>query len=196
MKTEKYDAPGLAADVARIKRIEELERELLEWKKCAEMFRESLNPTSGPSGESIIDQQRDAEELLMRLSKGEQATDAWKRQYKDITGQPCSLDWLVKHEPEWAANQIRHRDKLSVELAEANEYARKLSIKVTDQGVEIQRLQATLQRKQNAGDLVFEELDDRTPEANCKCFMFRPCYDCDKYERSRAAIKAWKEANK
>jgi hypothetical protein len=34
------------------------------------------------------------------------------RQYKDIAGNPVTLDWIVKNEPEWAANQIRHRDKL------------------------------------------------------------------------------------
>jgi hypothetical protein len=37
------------------------------------------------------------------------------RQYKDVAGNPCSLDWLVRNEPEWAANQIRHRDKLDAE---------------------------------------------------------------------------------
>lgn len=138
--------------------------------------------------------------------------------------------------------------ELKRKLDEANEYARKLSIKVTDQGVEIQRLKGELeiaakisdvckrqevelqhlrnachesdkanvelmergvaygfeiehlkrqiQRKQDAGDLLFEELDDITPEADCKCFEFCPCYDCDKHGRSRAALKAWKEANK
>ena len=40
------------------------------------------------------------------------------RQYKDVAGNPVTLDWLVKNEPEWAANQIRHRDKLEAELAE------------------------------------------------------------------------------
>ena len=39
------------------------------------------------------------------------------RQYKDVAGNPVTLDWLVKHEPEWAANQIRHRDKLDIENA-------------------------------------------------------------------------------
>lgn len=34
------------------------------------------------------------------------------RQYKDVSGNPCSLEWLVRNEPEWAANQIRHRDHL------------------------------------------------------------------------------------
>ena len=37
------------------------------------------------------------------------------RQYKDASGNPTTLDWLVKNEPEWAANQIRHRDKLDAE---------------------------------------------------------------------------------
>jgi len=41
------------------------------------------------------------------------------RVYKDVTGKPCSLWWLVKHEPEWAVNQIEHRDKLDVELQSA-----------------------------------------------------------------------------
>lgn len=38
------------------------------------------------------------------------------RQYKDVAGNPVTLDWLVRNEPEWAANQIRHRDKLESEL--------------------------------------------------------------------------------
>jgi LPS sulfotransferase NodH len=37
------------------------------------------------------------------------------RQYQDASGKPCSLGWLVRNEPEWAANQIRHRDKLEDE---------------------------------------------------------------------------------
>jgi hypothetical protein len=41
------------------------------------------------------------------------------RQYKDVAGNPVTLDWLVKNEPEWAANQIRHRDKIESELAQA-----------------------------------------------------------------------------
>lgn len=39
-----------------------------------------------------------------------------KRQYKDVAGNPCSLEWLVRNEPEWAANQIRHRDLESARL--------------------------------------------------------------------------------
>ena len=42
-----------------------------------------------------------------------------ERQYKDASGNPCNLLWLVKNEPEWAENQIRHRDKLERELADA-----------------------------------------------------------------------------
>lgn len=86
--------------------------------------------------------------------------------------------------------------ELRRQLAEANEYARKLSIKVTDQGVEIQRLNETLQRKQDAGDLLFEELDDKTPEPNCSCHLFPPCSDCTNHSRSRYALDEWKEANK
>lgn len=38
-----------------------------------------------------------------------------ERQYKDAAGTPCSLWWLVKNEPEWAVNQIRHREKIESE---------------------------------------------------------------------------------
>ncbi len=41
------------------------------------------------------------------------------RQYKNVAGNPVTLDWLVKNEPEWAVNQIRHRDKLERERDEA-----------------------------------------------------------------------------
>lgn len=49
--------------------VHKLERERDDWKRCAEMFRESLNPPEGPSGESIIDLQRDAEELFTKLNE-------------------------------------------------------------------------------------------------------------------------------
>lgn len=51
--------------------IRKMERELAEWKRCAAMFHESMNPTQGPSGEAIIDQQRDAEELFRKLKESE-----------------------------------------------------------------------------------------------------------------------------
>lgn len=38
------------------------------------------------------------------------------RKYYDVSGTPCSLNWLVRNEPEWAANQIRHRDSLAAEV--------------------------------------------------------------------------------
>lgn len=50
------------------------------------------------------------------------------RTYKDVSGNPCSLDWLAKNEPEWAANQIRHRDKLERELIELRRLADKVSL--------------------------------------------------------------------
>lgn len=86
--------------------------------------------------------------------------------------------------------------ELRRQLAEANEYARKLNLKITDLCKERDSEKAKLQRKQDAGDLLFEELDDKTPKADCKCFEFCPCYDCDIHGRSRAALKAWKEENK
>ena len=41
------------------------------------------------------------------------------RQYKDASGNPRTLLWLVRNEPEWAENQIKQRDKLERELADA-----------------------------------------------------------------------------
>ena len=41
-----------------------------------------------------------------------------KRTYKDANGNNCPLLHLIKQEPEWAENQILHRDKLETELAE------------------------------------------------------------------------------
>lgn len=43
------------------------------------------------------------------------------RQYKDAAGNPVTLGWLVRNEPEWAVNQIRHRDKLERELNDVKE---------------------------------------------------------------------------
>lgn len=45
------------------------------------------------------------------------------RQYKDVDGNPVTLEWLVRNDPEWAANQIRHRDKIEAELHAANQAA-------------------------------------------------------------------------
>lgn len=107
----------------------QLERELAGWKLCAAMLHESLNPPQGPSGEAIIDQRMDAEELFKKL----------------INGSPID-------------------DKF--------------------------------QRIKDAGDLLFEELDDLTPEENCECSPHG--WDCASclFKGARAAIKAWKEANK
>lgn len=41
--------------------------------------------------------------------------DVNPRQYYDFSGKPCPLNLLVRNEPEWAANQILHRDKLDEE---------------------------------------------------------------------------------
>ena len=39
------------------------------------------------------------------------------RTYKDANGNNCPLLHLIEQEPEWAENQILHRDKLETELA-------------------------------------------------------------------------------
>ena len=59
---------------------------------------------------------------------------------------------------------------------------------------ELEKAEEKLQRKQDAGDLIFEEIDDKTPEPNCSCFVISPCSDCTKHGRKRAALKAWKES--
>ena len=46
-----------------------LELELANWKRCAEMLYEGVNPPQGPSGEAIIDQLRDAEEFFRKLKE-------------------------------------------------------------------------------------------------------------------------------
>lgn len=90
---------------------------------------------------------------------------------------------------------ITHVRELRRELAEAQEYARKLSIKCVDLGKDVEALKANLQRKQDAGDLLFEELDDLTPEADCKCIPHGwKCSSC-KFNDARKALKAWKEAS-
>lgn len=57
------------------------------------------------------------------------------RQYYDVSGNECSLGWLVRNEPEWAANQIRHRDSLAAEvgrLEAENEKLRELGAALRD----------------------------------------------------------------
>ena len=43
--------------------------------------------------------------------------------YRKPDGTPCTLEWLVRNEPEWAASRIRHTqpviDKLTESLAAA-----------------------------------------------------------------------------
>jgi hypothetical protein len=52
----------------------------------------------------------------------EQQTEPAAVQYKDVSGNPVTLDWLVRNEPAWAANQIRHRDSLADQLAQSKEH--------------------------------------------------------------------------
>ncbi len=87
--------------------------------------------------------------------------------------------------------------ELRRQLAWHEEHARNQMIKLQVQGDKIHELETTLARKQNAGDLLFEELDDKTPKPRCNCIPHGlPCLDCDMHSRSRTALKAWKEANK
>lgn len=54
-------------------------------------------------------------------------------------------------------------------------------------------LQKRLQEAIDIGDRLFEELDDKTPDENCSCFLVAPCADCERHAASREALKAWRE---
>lgn len=58
-------------EVVHITDVRVLEQKLKDWKRCAEMLYEAANPPQGPSGESIIDQQLDAEWLFLKLKEAE-----------------------------------------------------------------------------------------------------------------------------
>ena len=111
---------------------------------------------------------------------------------KDLTAE----QWL-QHSIEEKIDDLKYMMRLREEIVESTEYARKLSIKVTDLGKDIENLKTSLNLNQDAGDLLFEELDDLTPEPRCECIPGDswPCKSCE-MKRARAAIEAWKEANK
>jgi len=80
-------------------------------------------------------------------------TDAEElRQYEDEDGNPIGLWRLVKNEPEWAVNQIRHRDKLERELNAANERIKQLEADAYNSTQKIQRLEGW--NTQNCADKV------------------------------------------
>jgi len=69
------------------------------------------------------------------------------RQYRDIKGNPCSLDTLCRKEPEWAANRIRANlsriAALESELADVRTLVSALNgltgdIVITEHGVTLQ----------------------------------------------------------
>jgi len=98
-----------------------------------------------------------------------------ERQYKDVAGNPCTLRWLVKNEPEWAENQIRHRDTLERELAGADQVIAALMAR-------LDRANARIARLEEAGDSLKEEA--------------RPTmFDCDETrKRIMDTIDAWDAA--
>lgn len=59
-------------------------------------------------------------------------------------------------------------------------------------------LDAKIAELKDAGDRLFEELDDKTPDPRCDCIprSFTQCLDCDRHKSSREALKEWKEAIK
>lgn len=150
-------APGLAADVARIKRIEQLESLLVESNEYARKLWIKVTDLGG-----------DIERLKSSLHQ-------WRK---------------------LAEMLIERIEQLERELSEANEYARKLNLKLTDLCAERDAAKARNQRLMDAGGRLFEELDDKTPDPNCRCHVFPPCSDCTNHASSREALKEWKEANK
>lgn len=92
--------------------------------------------------------------------------------------------------------RIKRIEQLESLLLESNEYARKLNLKITDLCAERDAAKARNQRLMDAGGRLFEELDDKTPEPNCRCHVFPPCSDCTSHASSREALKEWKEAIK
>lgn len=81
------------------------------------------------------------------------------------------------------------------------ENIQKLESELNDNRLVLQKLQderdlanAHVQRLMHAGGRLFEELDDKTPEPNCRCHVFPPCADCTSHASSREALAEWKEA--
>lgn len=57
-------------------------------------------------------------------------------------------------------------------------------------------LDAKIKDLKDAGDRLFQELDDLTPEADCKCIPHgERCKSCN-FKEAREAMKEWKEAIK
>lgn len=64
-----------------------------------------------------------------------------ERRYQKEDGTPCTINWLVKNEPEWAVNQIKNRDKLERELNDVNEERNGLIVDLHAAGRKIKRLE-------------------------------------------------------
>lgn len=96
------------------------------------------------------------------------------RQYRDISGTPCDLLWLVKNEPEWAKNQILHRDKLERELAAENARVKKLE-EALEFGVGSNRAKE-LMREDHIGE--HTKMVSEVPCPDCYGGHFKPCNIC------------------
>lgn len=68
------------------------------------------------------------------------------RIYKDVAGDVVSLHWLVEHEPDWAVNQILHRDKIEHELAEMTNIAHKCRARENELLEELAAAKAEVER--------------------------------------------------
>lgn len=77
---------------------------------------------------------------------GEDAGPAKMRIYKDEDGKPCSLWSLVKDSPEWAVNQILHRDKLEDALFQMQNAAIELEKQFTKEREKVAKLEDIIRR--------------------------------------------------
>ena len=196
-------------EVVHIVDVRAIEAQRDEWRRCAEMLHEALNPPTEPSGECIGDQRRDAEELFARLKSGQpvaselsEAKEYARKLSIKVTDQGVDIQRL-KGELEIAAkiSDVCKRQEVELQhLRNACHESDKANVDLMERGVasgfEIEHLKRQLQRKQDAGDLLFEELDDITPDGICECIPHGwKCASC-LLDDARKALKAWKEENK
>ena len=99
------------------------------------------------------------------------------RQYKDAYGNPCDLLRLVKNEPGWAVNQIRHRDKLDSELAAANERVKKLEYAL-EFGVGSNRAKELMRIDHIGEPNKMIKKKKEVPCPDCYGGHFKPCNIC------------------
>lgn len=124
------------------------------------------------------------------------------RQYKDVAGNPVTLDWLVKNEPEWAANQIRHRDELELAINSPRPITADDVTREGDRNYDLGRKHAKeeMQPLLAAERQRSNELTDRWAQVRTECGSLADDSVVEVFERIRqqrlAAASAEKSVNK